>query len=330
MHQLAVDLVVQLVAAFFVDQVPLVERQHQRSPGLDDHGQHPLILLGQRHRTVDQHDDHLGGVDRAVSADRGVELVSAGLPDFASQTRSVDESPDLAVQFDQRVHRIHGGAGDVVHHRTLVARQPVQQRTLADVGLADQRHPSWTALAGAQFGDLGQHADDRVEQIGYPATVYRADRMRLPEPQRPQRGRVGFALVAVDFVGGQKHRLARATQDTCGRLVAGGRADDGIHHQDDGIGGTHGHRGLFGHQLLQALGVGLPSPGVLHHESATGPQRVVGDAVTGHPGHVLDHRFAPAQYPVDQRRLADVRPADHRHHGRRAASLLVERFDEFG
>jgi len=67
-------------------------------------------------------------------------------------------------------------------------------------------------------------------------------------------------------------------------------------------------------QLLQALRVGFPSAGVLHHEASTGPQRVVRHPVAGNPGQVLDHRFTTPQDPVHQRRFADVRPAHHGHH----------------
>ena len=56
LHQLAIDLPLQQVAAVLVDQIPLVERQHQRPARLDHHRQHPLVLLGQRLRRVDQHD----------------------------------------------------------------------------------------------------------------------------------------------------------------------------------------------------------------------------------------------------------------------------------
>ena len=159
--------------------------------------------------------------------------------------------------------------------------------------------------------------------------MYRADRVWLTDAQRPQRGGIGFAFLAVNFVGGQEHRLARAAQDTSRSFVTGGRADDRVHHQDHRVGGTHGHRCLLGYQQLQALGVGLPSPGVLDDEPASGPQRVVGHPVTGHPGHVLNDGFAPTQDPIDQRRLADVRPAHDRHHRWRTTGHIIDRINEF-
>ena len=201
-----------------------------------------------------------------MRAHRRIELVSAGLPDLAAQSRGVDETPDLAVHFDQRVDRIDGGARDVVHHGALVAGQPIQQRALADVRLAHQRDPSRATPARRHLGHRGQRIDHLVQQIGHPAAVHRADRVRLAQPQRPQLRRVGLTAFAVNLVGRQEHWLARPLQQPRRRLVGRRRADRRIDHEDDRVGGAHRHRRLLGHQLLQALCVGLPSAGVLHDE----------------------------------------------------------------
>ncbi|CKQ85724.1 Uncharacterised protein [Mycobacterium tuberculosis] len=203
-------------------------------------------------------------------------------------------------------------------HRSLITREFVQQGALADVRLTDQRHPARTAARRRGLPHLGQRGEHPVEQVGHPPTVHRADRMRLTQAQRPQRRGVGFAFFAVDLVGGQEHRLAGSQQDTGRGLVGGGGTDTGVDHQDHRIRGAHGHRGLLGHQPLQALGIGLPSAGVLYDEPASGPQRVVADPVTRHAGNILHHRLAAAQDPVDQGGLADIGPADYRHHRRRS------------
>ena len=114
-----VDLTVQQEAPVLVDQIPLVERQYQCPAGLDHHRQHPLILFGDRLGAVDEHHHHFRGIDGAVRAHRGVELMTAGLRDPAPQTGGVHEAPDPTIQFDQRVHRVDSGAGDIVHHRPL-------------------------------------------------------------------------------------------------------------------------------------------------------------------------------------------------------------------
>ncbi len=134
--------------------------------------------------------------------------------------------------------------------------------------------------------------------------------MRLPQPQRPQRGGIGFAALGVDLVGRQKHRLAGPLQNPRRRLIARRCAHHRIDDEDDRVGGAHRHRCLLGDQLLQALGVGLPAAGVLNEEPPTSPVRVVGDAVAGDAGNVLHHRFATAEDAVHQSGLADVRPTD--------------------
>ena len=141
--------------------------------------------------------------------------------------------------------------------------------------------------------------------------------MRLTKTQRPQRGSVGLALVVIDLVGGQEHRLARSLQNPRGRLIRRSGADNGVHHKDHRVRGLHGHRGLRGHLLLQALGVGFPPAGVLHHEPVPGPGGVVGHPVPGHAGQVLHDRLAATQDPVHQRGLADVGSSYHRHYRRR-------------
>jgi hypothetical protein len=70
------------------------------------------------------------------------------------------------------------------------------------------------------------------------------------------------------------------------------------------------HRGLrlLRDEGLQAgLASGSQPPVSIEGEAAAVPQRVVGDAVAGHPRHVLHDGLAAAQHAVDQRRLADVR-----------------------
>jgi hypothetical protein len=46
LHQLALDLAVEVVAALLVDQVPLVERDHQGAAGLAHGLDDALVLLG--------------------------------------------------------------------------------------------------------------------------------------------------------------------------------------------------------------------------------------------------------------------------------------------
>ena len=122
LHQLALDLAVEVVAALLVDQVPLVERDHQRPPGLADGLHDPLVLLGDRLRAVEHQDGDLGAVDRRRGAQRGVVLVPRGLLDPLADAGGVDEPPGPAAQLDQLVDRVDGGARDVVDDDPLLRR----------------------------------------------------------------------------------------------------------------------------------------------------------------------------------------------------------------
>src|SRR5690606_2259200 len=100
-------------------------------------------------------------------------------------------------------------------------------------------------------------------------------------------------------------------------------AHGGVHDQQHHVRGGHRQLGLRGDRRLQALGVRLPAAGVDQGEAAPGPRGVVSDPVPGHARRVLHDRFPPAEDPVDQRRLAHVRPADHRDHRLRLQLLAV-------
>ena len=127
LHQLALDLAVEVVAPLLVDQVPLVERDHQGSSGLPDGLDDPLVLLGDRRRTVDDQDGHLGPLDGGRRTQRGVVLVAGRLLDPLADASGVDEPPLAAAERHQLVHRVHSGARHVVDDDPVRARQLVEQ-----------------------------------------------------------------------------------------------------------------------------------------------------------------------------------------------------------
>ena len=216
-----------------------------------------------------------------------------------------------AAELDQLVDRVDGGAGDVVDDDPLAPGQPVEQRGLADVGLADDRDPARSADLGVALGRrLGQRGEDGVEQVAGAAAVQRGDDVRLAEPEVPQRVRLGLGAGVVDLVGGEHDRLLRPAQDLDDGLVGVGDADGRVDDEQHGVGQADRDLGLGGDPLGQAAGVGVPAAGVDDGERAARPVGVVGDPVAGHAGHVLDDRLAAADDPVDQRRLADVGAAD--------------------
>ena len=75
--------------------------------------------------------------------------------------------------------------------------------------------------------------------------------------------------------------------------------------------------------LGQPARVGVPAAGVDDGEGATVPVGVVGHAVAGHAGDVLDDRLTTADDAVDQRGLAHVGSSDDRDHGHAAPGRRV-------
>ena len=164
-------------------------------------------------------------------------------------------------------------------------------------------------------GGVGQLGQDRIEQIAGAAAVQAADRVRLPQPERPGLGRIGLAALVVDLGHRQDDRTLGPAQRPGHHQVGLGRAGAGVDDEQHQVGGGHRLLGLPRHHRLQSGGIRFPAAGVDQGEPPAAPFGVVGDPVPGHPGDVLHHRFASAEDPVHQGRLADVGPADHGHDG---------------
>src|SRR5215472_11605355 len=325
--QLPVDLGVQPQPAVLPHQVPLVERDDQGTARVDHHGQDAQVLLGEGFAGVNEHDRHLGPLQRSRGAQGRVKVRALGTGQPPPDAGRVHEAPALAAQFDQLVHGVAGRPRGGVHEDPLLACEHVEEARLPHVGAADQRHP---ARAAGRLKGLArrrrQHVEERVEQIAAAAPVQRADRVRLPEAQRPQRRRGGLGGGVVNLVRRHHHRPGRLEQHTSDRFVGVGHANNRIHHEQHRVRGVHRQPGLRPHLLGEgaarvrgAWAAGrLPATGVHQREGAAAPGRVVGHPVAGDPGGVLHHRLAAAEYPVHQRRLADVRPPDDRDNGHRA------------
>ena len=158
---------------------------------------------------------------------------------------------------------------------------------------------------------LGQRGEDGVEQVAGPAAVQRGDRVRLAQPEVPQRRRPRPRCAGRRPCWRPARPACRdSPQDLDDGLVVVGDADGRVDDEQHRVGEADRDLGLAGDPLGQAAGVGVPAAGVDDGEGAAGPVGVVGDPVAGDAGHVLDDGLAAADDPVDQRGLADVGAAD--------------------
>ena len=140
--------------------------------------------------------------------------------------------------------------------------------------------------------------------------MQRGDRHRLAQPEVPQPVGLGLGALVVHLVRREYDGLAGLAQDPDDGLVVVGDPDPGVDHEQHRVGDVHRDLGLRADALGQPARVGVPAAGVDDGEGAAVPDGVVGDAVAGDAGDVLDHGLAAADDPVDQRRLAHVGAAD--------------------
>ena len=181
----------------------------------------------------------------------------------AADAGGVDEAPELAAELDLLVDRVAGGAGQLVDDDPLLPRGLVQQAGLADVRAARGSRPGAARRPRPwRRRRLGQHLHDLVEQVGDAAAVHRGDRLRLAEPEAPQRGGLRLLPDVVDLVGDQDHRLPGRAQHLHDVLVGGGGAHRGVDDEQHDVGEVDGDLGLRGDGGVDAAGIGLPAAGV--------------------------------------------------------------------
>ena len=95
-------------------------------------------------------------------------------------------------------------------------------------------------------------------------------------------------------------------------LVGGRDAGAGVDHEEDDVGLGDGHLGLPAHARFKAIaGDVLEAGGVEQAEAQIADAALALAAVAGDARRVVDQRDAPAHQPVEQRRFADIGPADN-------------------
>ena len=206
---------------------------------------------------------------------------------------------------------------------SFLAKQPVGERGLADVGPADDGDGELRWHVGGFL--VLRHREERLQglpQLADSAAVLCREHDRW-EAQATEVGVAEVGVAAVGLVDGEHHRRASAA-DRLGDVAVG--RDDALHavdHEHDRVGVGNGAQCLVAdHARDLCLGVGLEAASVDEDDAAAGrARRVRGDAVAGDPWQVVGERPPPACQPVEQRGLAHV-GASHDRHGRRHSARL--------
>ena len=130
----------------------------------------------------------------------------------------------------------------------------------------------------------------------------------------------GLARHALGLVD-REHDLGRGPPQLVGDVpVARGHALTAVDHEDHQVGLEHRLARLARHLGGDAaLGNRLEAAGVDHDEAPLADPTLAVVAIAREAGQVVDQRVAAAREPIEEGRLADVRPSDDGHHRRRAA-----------
>ena len=144
-----------------LDQVDLVDDDHQPLPRLQGVSGNVLVLGQHPCRSIDHEEHRVSPLHRADPSQQAVALEPVAARRLAPDPCSVDEHHRHSVVQQLGVDRIPGRAGRGTHQRALVAQQRIQQRGLADIRAAHDRKPVratflWRALGSGR--QLARHA----------------------------------------------------------------------------------------------------------------------------------------------------------------------------
>jgi hypothetical protein len=164
---------------------------------------------------------------------------------------------------------------------------------------------------------FGKRLDDPIEQVAGATSVIRRDGDRVPEPQLVELDRGVAAGQTIGFVRDQNRRFVGSPQHVGDFMVARVDATARVDHEHDNVGLADGDVGLLA-RVVGNLGersgfdflIVLQSAGVDQGELDSAPVRRAVDAVASRSRLVFDDGAPFADQAVEQRGLADVRPAD--------------------
>ena len=266
------------------------------------------------------------------------------MPRSTAHPGSVDEHDRTVLGLDQGVDRVAGRPGQVVDDGTVVTDETVEQRRLADVRPSDdgdawgveplrcrlevgvtvaarRRRPPSCVVAV-----LREALDDHVEEV--PArrpcralTGYGSPSPSAMNSQLSFSRRSLSALLATRMTSCPPRRSQSATASSSSVTPTDASTTNSTTSASPTAASTCLET-LASSDAARAAG--HPAAGVDDAERDAEPFRLEDLAIAGHPRTVLDDRRLLADDAVEQRRLADVRPAhdgDEREVAQRPPSL---------
>ena len=188
----------------------------------------------------------------------------------AADAGRVDEPDVPAAAIDDRVDGVARGPRNVRDDGALLARQPVQEARLPDVGPADDRDTRFAGL-GRLLDRRRELLDDRVQQIARSRPLQRRYREKIAEPELVELRGLGLGAPGLGLVRGEQDRLAAAPEPV--RDVVLDREDAGLRVDDehDDVGLVDRRLRLFAHRRFDLALLVVQAAGVDERELAAPP-----------------------------------------------------------
>ena len=286
------------------------------------------ILVLDRALGIDQQHHDLGEADRANAVARAQELLGClRHPGFAAQTGRIEEAHLAPRPFEVAGDRVARQPRLGSRDHALLAEEGVDQRRLAGVGAPDDgnadgpRRTSLKAGIGLRLvRRLAALPDDRLQaqrrqHIGHEVdqafAVLGRDGDRLAEAQLESGVEARLPYAPLALIGDDDNRAPRGAHELGEHLVARRHAFARIDQEQHEIGLGERRLGLLAHALGDRPAFCLlEARRIDDRDGVAGEIRLARAAVARQPRHIGDEGRALARQTVEQRRLADVGPAD--------------------
>src|SRR5262249_43858627 len=189
---------------------------------------------------------------------------------------------------------------------------------MAKGALARRGHP--TPLVFAFGNRLGTNGAQRLVELRQTLAMFGTDRNRIAETEPIGIKCASLAGAAFAFIGDENDALASLANHVRERTICSGGAGSRVNQKQNGIGLGDRRRCVRLHRSGEALAPGVfQAGGTDHLEGEIAELCVAFTPIPRHSRPIVDEREPAANEPVEQRRFANVRPADDRNgkgHGR--------------
>ena len=309
--------------AVLLDEVPLVHHQDAGLSGLVGQARHLGVLFRDALRRVDEDKAHVRPLNGHGGPQDAVALHPRLYFGLAPDAGGVDENEGPLRGLQAAVNGVPGGAGHFGDDGPLLPQNPVHQRGLSGVGLADYRHFYGVVLRGLRVLRR-QQPDAGVQQVPGAVAVNGGHGDGLSQAQVVELVEIRVrGTGGVHFVHRQDHGFPALLQQGRHVLVCGGDARADVRHQYNDGGVLDGNLRLTAHEGEHpAVRMRLDAAGVHQDEGTPRPVRLPAHPVPGDAGAVLHNGQPPPDEFVKEHGFPHVGAAHNGDHGFQGRCLL--------